>query len=71
VLLDESSSLQHAVQFHQFTVEEEQRQLVLKVTSCTRVHQTADGSMPARPSSTGADDSVSHEQQEVGAAGEQ
>lgn len=37
MLCNDSSSHQYGMQFHQFTVEEEQQQLVLKVTNCTHV----------------------------------
>jgi hypothetical protein len=59
------------VQFHQFTVEEEQRQLVLKVTSCTHVSMAAATSTSARLSNSAAEDAGGVEQHEVLAAGKQ
>jgi hypothetical protein len=63
--------VQHAVQFHQFTVEEEQRQLVLKVTSCTLLNKAAATSTSAMQSNTAAEDAGGVDEHEALAAGKQ
>eukprot|EP00882_Tetradesmus_deserticola_P019972 GHRQ01021523.1.p3 GENE.GHRQ01021523.1~~GHRQ01021523.1.p3 ORF type:complete len:117 (+),score=33.64 GHRQ01021523.1:356-706(+) len=68
ILMDDNLGSQHAVQFHQFTVEEEKQQLVLKVTSCTHVVMAGASSTTARQSSTDAEGIPELKQHEACAA---